>query len=52
MFVQVHYGRRDLAQRLRPTAAVNHLSDDAVARAQTPRAKRLIGLHPPGFYDG
>jgi ectoine hydroxylase-related dioxygenase (phytanoyl-CoA dioxygenase family) len=52
MFIQVHYGRRDLAQRLRPTSNVNHLSDDAVARAQTPRAKRLIGLHPPGFYDG
>jgi ectoine hydroxylase-related dioxygenase (phytanoyl-CoA dioxygenase family) len=52
MFLQCHYGRRDLAQRLRPTSAVNHASDEAVARAQTPREKRLIGLHSPGFYDG
>jgi hypothetical protein len=52
MFVQCHYGRRDLAQRLRPTAAVNHVSEDADSRAQTPRERRLIGLHAPGFYDG
>jgi hypothetical protein len=52
MFVQCHYGRRDLAQRIRTTQAVNHLSPEAVARATTPRARRLAGLHPPGFYDG
>jgi hypothetical protein len=52
MFVQCHYGRRDLAQRIRTTREVNHLSPEAVARASTPRAKSLIGLHPPGFYDG
>jgi Phytanoyl-CoA dioxygenase (PhyH) len=52
MFIQCHYGRRDLAQRLRPTAAVNHLSDDAVGRAGTARQKTLAGLHRPGFYDG
>ncbi len=52
MFVQCHYGRRDLAQRLRPTAAVNHLSEDAVGRATTAREKTLAGLHRPGFYDG
>jgi ectoine hydroxylase-related dioxygenase (phytanoyl-CoA dioxygenase family) len=52
MFLQCHYGRRDLAQRLRPTAVVNHVSEAAVARAQTSRQQRLIGLHPPGFYDG
>jgi ectoine hydroxylase-related dioxygenase (phytanoyl-CoA dioxygenase family) len=52
MFVQCHYGRRDLAQRIRPTSAVNHLSDDAVARARTPRERTLAGLHPLGFYDG
>jgi hypothetical protein len=52
MFIQCHYGRRDLAQRIRPTAQVNHLSDGALARAQTPREKTLAGLHPPGFYDG
>ncbi len=52
MFIQCHYGRRDLAQRLRPTSVVNHLTHDAVTRAVSPREKRLIGLHPPGFYDG
>lgn len=52
MFVQCHYGRRDLAQRLRTTRDVNHLSPEAISRAETPRQRRLIGLHPPGFYDG
>ena len=52
MFVQCHYGRRDLAQRIRPTAEVNHVSAEAAARAQTPRERTLIGLHPLGFYDG
>lgn len=51
-FLQVHYGRRDLAQRLRTTDLANHLSPDAIARAVTPRQKALIGLHKPGFYDG
>jgi ectoine hydroxylase-related dioxygenase (phytanoyl-CoA dioxygenase family) len=52
MFIQCHYGRRDLAQRIRPTHLVNHLSDEALARAQTRRQKTLAGLHPLGFYDG
>lgn len=52
MFVQCHYGRRDLAQRIRPTSAVNHLSAEALARARTEREKTLIGIHPLGFYDG
>ncbi len=52
MFVQCHYGRRDLAQRIRPTSEVNQLSAEAVARAQTPRGRTLVGLHPLGFYDG
>ena len=51
-FLQCHYGRRDLAQRLRPTAVANQLSDDAIARAATTRQKTLIGLHRPFFYDG
>ena len=51
-FLQVHYGRRDIAQRLRTTAAANHLSDEAVARAATDRDRTLIGLHRPLFYDG
>jgi len=52
MFVQCHYGRRDLAQRIRPTSVVNHLSEQALARARTPRERTLTGLHPLGFYDG
>ncbi len=51
-FLQCHYGRRDLAQRLRPTSEVNQLSAEAVARASSPRARTLIGLHEPFFYDG
>ena len=52
MFIQCHYGRRDIAQRIRPTSSVNHLSEEALARAQTPRERTLAGLHPLGFYDG
>lgn len=50
-FLQIHYGRRDIAQRLEPTSVVNHLSSDAVARATTARERTVVGLHPPGFYD-
>jgi hypothetical protein len=52
MFIQCHYGRRDIAQRIRPTSSVNHLSDEALARAKTPRQRTLAGRHQPGFYDG
>ena len=51
-FLQCHYGRRDLAQRLRPTSVANQLSHEAIDRAQTPRDRTLIGLHDPFFYDG
>ncbi|GIU86620.1 MAG: hypothetical protein KatS3mg009_1135 [Acidimicrobiia bacterium] len=50
-FLQVHYGRRDIAQRLRPPDAAHQLSPEAVARATTPRARTLVGLHDPFFYD-
>ena len=52
LFLQVHYGRRDIAQRIRPTAEVNHLTPEAIARAVTPRQRQLVGLHDPYFYDG
>jgi Phytanoyl-CoA dioxygenase (PhyH) len=52
MFVQCHYGRRDIAQRIRPTSSINHLSAEALARTDTPREQTLVGLHPLGFYDG
>lgn len=50
-FQQFHYGRRDIAQRIRPTAEVNHLSPEAESEADG-RLRRLLGLHPTGFYDG
>ena len=52
LFVQCHYGRRDIAQRILTTDEVNHLSPDAIARATTDRDRTLIGLHPAYFYDG
>ncbi len=51
-FLQVHYGRRDIAQRLRPTTEVNQLTPEAIERAVTPRQRALVGLHEPFFYDG
>lgn len=51
-FLQAHYGRRDIAQRVRPTAVVNHVSTEAAGRARSDREKTLIGLHGPFFYDG
>ncbi len=51
-FLQVHYGRRDVAQRLRTTDVANQLSLDAIERATDARGRALIGLHDPFFYDG
>ena len=51
-FLQVHYGRRDIAQRLKTTDDANQLSAEAIARASTDRERRIIGLHPALFYDG
>jgi len=52
LFLQAHYGRRDIAQRIRPTADVNHLTPDAIRRAVTLRQRQLVGLHDAYFYDG
>jgi ectoine hydroxylase-related dioxygenase (phytanoyl-CoA dioxygenase family) len=52
LFLQAHYARRDLAQRIRTTADVNHLSEETVARIDSPRERTLLGLHSPFFYDG
>jgi ectoine hydroxylase-related dioxygenase (phytanoyl-CoA dioxygenase family) len=51
LFLQVHYGRRDIAQRIRLTADVNHLSPEAIEWADTPRRRDLMGLHDSYFYD-
>lgn len=52
LFLQVHYGRRDIAQRLRPTEATHQISSQALERAREPRERTVIGLHAPFFYDG
>jgi ectoine hydroxylase-related dioxygenase (phytanoyl-CoA dioxygenase family) len=52
LFLQAHYGRRDIAQRIRLTADANHLSAEAITWADTPRRRDLVGLHRPFFYDG
>lgn len=52
LFLQAHYARRDIAQRIRTTAEANHLSREAVARIRSPRERKLLGLHDPFFYDG
>ncbi len=51
-FLQIHYGRRDIAQRIYPTEEFSQVAPEAAARAQSEREKRLIGLHPAFFYDG
>ncbi len=51
-FLQAHYGRRDIAQRLRTTDQSNQLTADAIDRATSDRQRQLVGLHGPFFYDG
>ena len=51
-FLQIHYGRRDIAQRIKPTSIVNHVEPEAAARLQSERERHLVGLHRMGFYDG
>ncbi|HWE99911.1 MAG TPA: phytanoyl-CoA dioxygenase family protein [Caulobacteraceae bacterium] len=50
-FLQAHYARRDIAQRIQTTDEVNHLTPEAIARATTKRERKLAGLHRMGFYD-
>jgi ectoine hydroxylase-related dioxygenase (phytanoyl-CoA dioxygenase family) len=50
-FLQVHYARRDIAQRVKLTEEVNHATPEAVARTTTDRERTVIGLHAPFFYD-
>lgn len=50
-FVQTNYGRRDIAQRILPTSVVNHASPESLARACSDRERRLLGLHPQGYFD-
>ena len=52
LFLQVHYGRRDIAQRIKTTDSVNHLEPKAIERIDSERERLLFGLHPMSFYDG
>ena len=51
-FLQVHYGRRDIAQRVKPTTTINHIDEAAAERIDNDRERLLLGLHRQGFYDG
>lgn len=51
-FLQCHYGRRDLAQRVLTTAESSQVSAVANARIESQREASLLGLHQPFFYDG
>lgn len=54
-FLQVHYGRRDIQQRLRTTSDHHQLSASVLARLEhedSQRLRQLVGQHEPGFYDG
>lgn len=51
-FLQVHYGRRDIAQRIQSTSETNQISAQALARTSNDRERALLGLHPNRFYDG
>jgi ectoine hydroxylase-related dioxygenase (phytanoyl-CoA dioxygenase family) len=51
-FLQCHYGRRDLAQRVRTTAEANQVDDAKSVRERGGRMATLLGLHNPLFYDG
>ena len=52
LFLQAHYARRDIAQRLHTTAHAHQLSEEAMTWADEDRKRTLVGLHPPMFYDG
>ena len=51
-FLQIHYGRRDISQRVKSTHELNHIDDDAMGRIDSDRERLLLGLHRQGFYDG
>jgi ectoine hydroxylase-related dioxygenase (phytanoyl-CoA dioxygenase family) len=52
LFLQAHYARRDIAQRLRVPSEAHQLSPEAVSRIKTSRERKLLGLHDAFFYDG
>lgn len=51
-FLQIHYGRRDIAQRVKATDEVNHVAEELVEKIKDSRQRTMLGLHTPSFYDG
>ncbi len=51
-FLQCHYGRRDLSQRVLTTEESNQVEDANTVRSHGGRMTTLLGLHQPMFYDG
>ncbi len=54
-FLQVHYARRDIQQRLKTSDISHQLSDSILSDLDgkdNSRLRTLVGLHSPGFYDG
>ncbi|HSQ03280.1 MAG TPA: phytanoyl-CoA dioxygenase family protein, partial [Burkholderiales bacterium] len=47
--LQVHYGRREMAQHFSPF--MEWRFNPVVLAAATKRQRRLLGDHPPGAYD-
>lgn len=50
-FLQVNYARRDIAQRVLPTSELHCVAPAAQARIRNDRERRLLGLHPQGYFD-
>lgn len=50
-FLQINYGRREIAQRILPGEVLNPANEAARARAATLRERQLLGIHEQGFYD-
>jgi hypothetical protein len=50
-FLQTNYARRDIAQRVLPTAELHCATAAARERARTERERRLLGLHPQSYFD-
>jgi ectoine hydroxylase-related dioxygenase (phytanoyl-CoA dioxygenase family) len=50
-FLQINYGRREIAQRVLVSERLNPATPEAVERADSLRSQQLIGIHRAGFYD-
>lgn len=50
-FLQINYGRREIAQRVLPPEEMSPAGAEARERATDLRQRQLLGLHEQGFYD-